>query len=42
MEERLAIVADSGQVIAEELSAYIRGEKQLEPYRSYIRIRSSQ
>ncbi|ERH59378.1 MULTISPECIES: type I polyketide synthase [Bacillus amyloliquefaciens group] len=27
MEERLAIVADSGQVIAEELSAYIRGEK---------------
>ncbi|MCR4365695.1 SDR family NAD(P)-dependent oxidoreductase [Bacillus amyloliquefaciens] len=27
MEERLAIVADSGRVIAEELSAYIRGEK---------------
>nr|WP_239587294.1 SDR family NAD(P)-dependent oxidoreductase [Bacillus velezensis] len=27
MEERLAIVADSGQVVAEELSAYTRGEK---------------
>ncbi|QCT29649.1 SDR family NAD(P)-dependent oxidoreductase [Bacillus velezensis] len=27
MEERLAIVADSGRVIAEELSAYTRGEK---------------
>lgn len=33
MEERLAIVADSGRVIAEELSAYIRVKKQLQSYR---------